>query len=68
MLRCQIVPRIAGALCMALGLTFSTSSIAGEDGFEIEEVTWDREKARLQAKGKGQDGRTVTIFNAASLT
>ena len=34
--------------------------------FSIEEAKWDREKSRLQVKGKGRSGRTVVVSNDRS--
>ena len=50
----------AAVFILALGL----SGVTWADDFRIEETKWDAEKNRIQVKGKGRNGRTVTVTNA----
>lgn len=43
-------------------------SSAGGDRFKIEEAKWDREKSRLNVKGKGMEDKTVTLMYAFDQT
>ena len=55
-----------------IGICFLTlsclfhSSFAGDNEFIIEEAVWDKEKERITIKGKGQNGKLVTVYNAGS--
>ncbi len=46
-----------------VALASSCNVSAGDDGFKIEEAKWDDEKNRLTVKGKGDNGKTVTVSN-----
>ncbi len=49
----------------ALAATSAAStSVLASDGFSIEEARWNREYNRLEVKGRGDEGRTVTLSNA----
>ena len=55
----------AATLALLCSMTLAGPASAG-DGFRIDEAKWDREESRLQVKGKGREGRTVTVVSAAS--
>ena len=54
-----------GFFILILSIIFQTAS-AGDNEFIIEEAKWDDEKLRITIKGKGQDGKDVTVLNAAT--
>ncbi len=44
----------------------SSHESSHKNKFTIEEAKWDAEKSRIKIKGKGRDGREVTVYNAAT--
>lgn len=48
-----------------MGISFFTpTTLFASDGFKIEEAKWDDERNRFTVKGKGDNGRTVSVTNA----
>ena len=55
--------------CTILPLLLSVPTAASaDDGFQIDEAKWNSEEKRLIVKGKGSEGKTVTLRYAGSLT
>ncbi|MBC8212100.1 MAG: cytochrome C [Gammaproteobacteria bacterium] len=48
------------------GFILMPAAQADDRRFSIEEAKWDREKSRLEVKGKGRSGRTVIVSNDGS--
>lgn len=51
-----------GLLLLTSSFTFSNA--IADDGFKIKEATWSAEKNRITVKGKGDEGKVVTVTNA----
>jgi len=45
----------------------STDANADNAEFIIEKAKWDADKNRIEVKGRGSDGQTVTVTNAANI-
>lgn len=56
---------LTGLFVLSLSVFFHPS-YADENKFTIEEAKWNSEKSRIIIKGKGQNGKAVTVSNAAT--
>ncbi|MCW8932418.1 MAG: hypothetical protein OQL19_19555 [Gammaproteobacteria bacterium] len=56
---------LIGFFVLIMSVLFQ-SSFAGDNEFIIEEAKWDDEKLRITIKGKGQDGKNVTVYSVAT--
>ncbi len=54
--------------CMALAICTISTSWAGDDEFKIEKAEWKNEKDKIVVIGKGQNGNSVTLKNADTLS
>ncbi len=57
------IPFLAMPIFIVISFLAPPALYAG-DGFTIEAAKWDDERNRITVKGKGDDGRTVSVTNA----
>ena len=47
-----------------LALSFVFSDVSADENFSINQAIWNDEKNRITVKGKGDEGKVVTVTNA----